>query len=72
MKLETKRYLKKAPWFTYPCPGVIDMYDGCCTCPPKPVRFHEEFPGPAGKNVCIICFGHMTKMVDMPIYGRNL
>ena len=41
-----------------------------------PVQFHLKFhmqpAGKGGKNVYISGPGHVTKMVDMPIYGINV
>ena len=35
-------------------------------------KFHMEPPWDGGMEVCSNGPGHMTKMVAMPIYGKNL
>ena len=39
---------------------------------PINAKFHEEPPWELGNKVYINGTGHMTKMVAMPIYGKNL
>ena len=39
---------------------------------PISIKFHMQTPGKERKNLYIFSPGHMTKMVDMPIYGINL
>ena len=39
---------------------------------PVKAKFHVEPPWDRGTKVCSTGSGHMTKMVAMPIYGKNL
>ena len=39
---------------------------------PIVIKFHIQPPGPLGKKNCLNGLDHMTKMVAMPIYGKNL
>ena len=39
---------------------------------PIKAKFHVEPPWEGGKKVYINGSGHMTKMIVMPIYGKNL
>ena len=39
---------------------------------PSKAKFYVEPPWEEGTKVCINGPGHMTKMADMPIYGKNL
>ena len=39
---------------------------------PIKAKFHVASSWEAGTEVCINGQGHMTKMADMPIYGKNL
>ena len=67
--------------------GELIIWQGCClsvcrvftfsnvfscgTTGPIEVKFHVEPPWDGGTKVCIWGPGHMTKMADMPIYGKN-
>ena len=42
------------------------------TALPINAKFYVEPPWEGGTNVCINDPGHMTKMVAMPIHGKNL
>ena len=42
------------------------------TARPIEAKFHVEPPWDGVTNVYSNCPGHMTKMVAMPIYGKNL
>ena len=35
-------------------------------------KFYVESPWDGGTKACSNCFGHMTKMATMPIYGKIL
>ena len=35
-------------------------------------KFHVEPPWDGGTKVCSVGPDHMTKMADMPVYGKNL
>ena len=34
-------------------------------------KFHMQPPSKWEKKVCVFCPGHMTKMANMPIYGKK-
>ena len=36
------------------------------------VKFHVDPPRDGGTKVCSTDPGHMSKVADMPIYGKNL
>ena len=58
-----------------PCPVAIYMYITIFfseTAWPINAKFHVEPSWEVGKKVYINGQGHMTKMADMPIYGKNL
>ena len=42
------------------------------TTGPIEAKFHMEPPWDGGTKVCSNGPGHMTKMADMPIYGKNM
>ena len=42
------------------------------TTEPVEAKFHVEPPWDRVTKVCSNGPGHMTKMADMPIYGKNL
>ena len=60
----------------YPCSGVrrpftiLNIFSE--TAWPIKAIFYVEPPWEGGTKVCINGPGHMTKMVAMPIYGKNL
>ena len=39
---------------------------------PLEAKFHMEPPWDGGTKVCANGPGHMTKMANMPIYGKNI
>ena len=41
------------------------------TIGPIDLKFHMKTPFNKLAKIYANCFGHMTKMVDMPIYGKN-
>ena len=62
----------------YPCSGE----NRCCHCSqcsnifpettwPIKAKLHVEHPWGGGTKVGINGLGHMTKMANMPIYGKN-
>ena len=42
------------------------------TTGPIEAKFHMEPPWDGGMKVCSNGLGHMTKIADMTIYGKNL
>ena len=42
------------------------------TTGPIATKFHIQPPGPLGKKSCSNGLDHMTNLVAMPIYGKNL
>ena len=42
------------------------------TTGPIEAKFHMELPWDGGTKVCSNGPGHMTKIVAMPVYGKNL
>ena len=65
------------PWRVV-CPGAIYMYMTIIsnifseTALPIKAKFYVEPPWDGGTKVYKNSPGHMTKMADMPIYGKNL
>ena len=52
-------------------PHSLNIFSSETTGPIK-VKFHMELLWDGGTKVCSNVPGHMTKMVAMPIYGKNL
>ena len=42
------------------------------TVEPIETRLHVEPPWGGGTKVCSLGLDHMTKMIAMPLYGKNL
>ena len=53
------------------CPHSLNIFSSETTGPIE-AKFHMESPWDGGTKVCSNGPGHMTKMVAMPIYGKNL
>ena len=52
--------------------SVIFKFFSLVAMRPIDAKFHVDFSWDGGTNVCSNGLGHMTKMVAMPIYGKNL
>ena len=69
------------PWIRRPsivvrpsvvCPFIFSNVFSSETAWPIKAKFYVEHPWEGGTKVYINSPGHMTKMVAMPIYGKNL
>ena len=61
------------PWvYVYVCVSTFSNIFSSETTGSIEAKFHVEPPWDGGTKVCSNGLGHMTKMADMPIYGRNL
>ena len=56
----------------YVCVSTFSNIFSSETTGPIETKFRVEPPWDGGTKVCSNGPGHMTKMADMPIYGKNL
>ena len=69
----------QAHWWAYSigmlrCPSVCPPFSKFFfskTAGPVEAKFHVEPPWVRGTKVCLGHLGHMTKIANMPIYGKN-
>ena len=54
------------------CPSTISNDFSSETTGPIATKFHIQPPGPLRKKSCSNGLGHMTNIVTMPIYVKNL
>ena len=52
--------------------SIFSNFFSSITAKPIEAEFHVTLPSKGGMEMSSIGLGHMTKMADMSIYGKNL